>query len=419
MHRHRYLANGKFILLLLLLAGCASFDPHPLEEVRFQDRAQTQTEAGLRVTAAVLSAEETQQVFDLDLYRKGIQPIWLEIENSSDETLWILPVGIDKDYFPPLEVAYMHHFTFSKSVNQRMDRYFFNQGMGTSVPAGSVRSGYVFTNLDLGTKAFNVDLIGAKSRFRSFSFFIAVPGFRSSHQDVDFYGLYSTDAVRAFDDSEDLRRTLEQLPCCTSDADGAQTKEPLNLVIIGKGRTVHRLLIRRGWNETERTDNDSSSMENLPFIVADSYRFAPVSLRYLFGRPQDAAFRKSRETAGERNHLRLWLAPIKYRGQPVWVGQISREIKVRYLPNLYRLEPLVDEARTYILQDLWYSQGLAQFGYVKGVGAAPLTEQHFGFFGDLYATDGYRAVLWISDEPTALNEVIDVDWETPGPARRQ
>jgi hypothetical protein len=72
-----------FLITGLVLLGCASFNPQPLNDRPFRERATVQTKNGVRVLAAVLSAEETQSVFGLSLYKKGIQPVWLEIENNS------------------------------------------------------------------------------------------------------------------------------------------------------------------------------------------------------------------------------------------------------------------------------------------------------------------------------------------------
>jgi hypothetical protein len=145
--------------------------------------------------------------------------------------------------------------------------------------------------------------------------------------------------------------------------------------------------------------------------ITEQYRYTPVSPFYLYGRPQDAAFRKTRETADERNHVRFWLSPIRYKGKQVWVGQISRDIKVRYLPGIFRIEPAVDEARSYILQDLWYSQTLAKFGYVKGLGAASMSNPRNTLQDDPYFTDGYRLVIWVSRKPVSFSEVEVLDWE--------
>lgn len=73
-------------IAILLVAGCAAnFEPRPVAEVNFLERSQTQSRGNMRVTAAVLGAEETEQVFGFALYKKGIQPVWLEIENKGAE----------------------------------------------------------------------------------------------------------------------------------------------------------------------------------------------------------------------------------------------------------------------------------------------------------------------------------------------
>ena len=76
----------------------------------------------------------------------------------------------------------------------------------------------------------------------------------------------------------------------------------------------------------------------------------------------------------------------------------------------------VDEARNYLLQDLWYSQGLSAYAYVEGAVAAPYDDPRGNLTGDPYFTDGLRAVMWVSGEPLDMEEVRYVDWEQP-PAR--
>ena len=410
--------NHKVLLIFLMLCslatfGCATFNPLPMDQVPFRDRAQKQCENDICVTAAVLSAEESEALFALPLYRRGIQPVWLKIENNGKERIWFPPYGVDPDYFAPLEVAYMHHRTFSKSTNERMDRYLRGQAIRGPIAPGRIRSGFVFTNLDMGTKAFNVDLVGKEHRLRRFTFFISVPGMRVSHQDVEWDSLYKKEEVVSYEDEKEFRRALENLPCCPTNQDGTKKGRPLNLVIIGRGKYLHQNLIRRGWYETESLRTQSTPERERSFTFAKAYRYAPVRPLYLYGRHQDGAFRKTRVTAEERNHLRLWLSPIRYKGKLVWVGQISRSIKVRYLPDTFRLEPLVDEARTYLLQDLWFSQGLKKFGYVKGVGAASMSEPRSDLKGAAYFTDGFRLVLWLSGKPVSFSDVEAVHWETP------
>jgi hypothetical protein len=73
----------------------------------------------------------------------------------------------------------------------------------------------------------------------------------------------------------------------------------------------------------------------------------------------------------------------------------------------------LDEARTYIFQDFLYSQGLTKYGYVKGVGATPISNPRQNLTGDSYFTDGYRFVLWISSDSISLSEVEVVEWDIP------
>lgn len=69
--------------LCLALAGCANYRPKPMHEVGFLHRAQTQSEGGLTVTAAVPSAEESAALFGVPLGDSGIPPVWVRVENRT------------------------------------------------------------------------------------------------------------------------------------------------------------------------------------------------------------------------------------------------------------------------------------------------------------------------------------------------
>jgi hypothetical protein len=49
-------------------------------------------------------------------------------------------------------------------------------------------------------------------------------------------------------------------------------------------------------------------------LFGSEYLNAPVSPLYVFGRHQDVALQKARDTVSQRNHLRLWLAPFTIDG---------------------------------------------------------------------------------------------------------
>jgi hypothetical protein len=398
-------------LAILVAAGCgSSFEPRPLDEVNFLERSQTKSEGNIRVTAAVLSAEETEQVFGFALYKKGIQPVWLQVENREAEPTWFLPVGLDPDYFPPLEVSYPYHRSFQDDYNRQIDIYFRQHAMNLYIAPGATRAGFVFTNLDLGTKVFNVDLVGDDSEPKTFTFFIEVPGLKADHRNVEFEKLYPAGQLVTHDEAG-FKTALESMPCCTTDEEGSEQLAPLNLILVGEGEDLLRVLIRSGWNETA-ADLQSFSQQKISSEIPRGSRYSPVPPLHYYGRPQDASFRDARSTGFGRNVLRLWLAPMRVEGVPVWVGLISRELtQQRQSSKNQKLD--LDEVRNFLLQDLWYGQGISKYGHVKGGGFSAISQPKKMAGGIYYLYDGYRLVLWISKQSIPLDEVVALDWEIP------
>jgi hypothetical protein len=73
--------------------------------------------------------------------------------------------------------------------------------MGLFLAPRTTRSGFVYTNLDEGTKTFNVDVLGEDNQLRGFTFFIPVPGIRVDHHNIDWENLFSEDEVGDYDDT--------------------------------------------------------------------------------------------------------------------------------------------------------------------------------------------------------------------------
>ena len=393
--------------------GCAaSFDPQPVESVPFRDRAETQIDRGIRVTTAVPSSEETRDLFGISLYRKRVQPVWLEIENNTDERVSFLPIGLDSDYHSPFEVAAL---TRKRKEQGAAERYFFQSGFNIQIAPGEIRSGFIFSNLDEGTKAFNVDILGDDNAWQ-FTFFVQVPGLAVDHHEVDFESLYAEYEMTDFVEAGPFIEALQQLPCCTVDAKGENQGDPLNIVIIGEPTDIYYAVLRAKWDETEVVSAASGFKTAMSFITGGEYRYSPVSSLYVFGRDQDIALQRIRENIHERNHFRLWRAPMKFEGVPVWIGQISRDIGVRFTRKTittHKIDPDVDETREFLLENLAYSQVLAKFAYVGGVGAAPIDAPRANLTGDPYFTDGLRVVLWIPAKPSDLQDLQYEAWSDP------
>jgi hypothetical protein len=75
------------------------------------------------------------------------------------------------------------------------------------------------------------------------------------------------------------------------------------------------------------------------------------------------------------------------------------------------VDPDVDEARNYLVQDMLRSQRLTRFGWVKGVGATPASAPRHMEDGTPFFTDGLRAVLMFGNAPTSLEQIQLLEWE--------
>jgi LssY C-terminus len=175
--------------------------------------------------------------------------------------------------------------------------------------------------------------------------------------------------------------------------------------------------VRRGWAPTEEKWSGAIMKMVTSFLAGEPYVNAPVSDLYLFGRPQDLALQKARETIHERNHLRLWLSPMRYHDKPVWIGQISRDIGIRFTIHsptftTHKIDPDVDEARAALTEDMAYSQNLVKIGAVKGGDAAAQAAPKENLTGDPYYSDGFRVVLVFDQLPTSLSGIAFFQWGT-------
>jgi len=412
------MATGRILALLglLLLAGCAAA-PRVSQPTDYRARAETQSQGGLRVSAAVLNSEEARLAFALPLADRGVQPVWLEIENREDKGYVLMVLSVDPDYFAPSELAWMFRAEGDTSLDDRIEM-FIDRHIPPVVPPRTTVSGFVYTHLDPGAKAFGVELFGPRE-VRSFGFVQEVPGFASDYARVDFRRLYRPEDVRDLD-LDGLRAYLEQLPCCVLGGDRETPGDPVNLVIVGEGRRALATLVRQGWDLTETLRGESAWRTFTSTAFGARYRTSPVSPLYLFGRPQDLALQKARTSVDERNHLRLWLAPVTLQGRNVWVGQISRDIGVRFSSKTFvthKISPIVDEARLYITLDVAAAQSLQAVGYVKGVGQSDRRSPRYNYTGDTFYTDGLRVVLILGEARHPLDEIDYLPWETAMPRR--
>jgi hypothetical protein len=285
-------------------------------------------------------------------------------------------------------------------ANRRMNAFFKEQGFQAGpIAPGDFREGFVFTALDEGMKSVSVNLV-ANDQVHELEFSIEVPGLAVG---VEGESPEASESLEEMD-LRTLRGWLEQQPRCTTNRAGSVEGDPLNLVVIGDRATVLRCFGAR-WDEVEAITVSTAWRTAKSFLLGSQYRYSPVSPLYHDGRSQDLALQRARASINERLHLRLWRTSRSYQGQRIWIGQVSRDIGVRFTLKAWNLtthkiDPDVDEARDYVTDDLMAAKRAACVGQVAGVGAAPASAPRRNLTGDPYFTDGSRALLVLARKRT-------------------
>ena len=158
-----------------------NYHPDP-QDRPFLGRLTRQQRDGLKVAVAVLSDRESVKFFGTHLARRGVQPVWIEVDNQAAEVQRLDLFSLDPSYYTPLEAAGVNHFSVGKrlvsfgllgwlflillpllpsklitarNANRRMTRLFKEHSFRCGpIQSGEKRSGVVFTSLDEGLKSF-------------------------------------------------------------------------------------------------------------------------------------------------------------------------------------------------------------------------------------------------------------------------
>ena len=413
MQRHRLIVMA---MLALGVASCSTdknfYEPY----LSFEERLEQQEKNGVKVKAAALGREESAAVFGVPLNDVGVQPIFLHVSNSLSTPHLLFPIASDPDYFPPYEVARRAStlLSSSRTTEEIYDDLAAKLISHTILP-GSTHEGFLFTHSDEGMKAFVVEIQGVGTT-NQFHFVVLVPGFPSDYFAIDTELLNSHSEVPDLDEDQ-LQTWLQQVPCCTHNNQG-KSGDPINIAFVGTLEQVREALIGRHWDVTAPVTQASLRALVSAFLFGSRYRYAPISSLYVMDREHDLAFQKARSIIDERIHLRLWLASVQHQGRPVWIGQISRDIGVKlsgkfWPPTTHVIDPDVDDARFYLLQDIMDGEQVAKFGYTTGVTPSTVFEPAFNAENDPYFTDGLRIVfILVQDGETAPNARL-LQWAYP------
>lgn len=423
------------ISLGLLLSACAGvYAPQPLPLPQAIDDLQSKHVGDVSVSVGILTNEQANTHFGIDLGENGIQAIWLSISNDSDKKLWFLRNALDPDLYSPDEVISVTHSTIPSDDVDTARQRLRDASIQTAVNPHSVSEGFIFAPQALGGRYVDVRLgediyavelqrITAREEGRElpeatvtefrFGFAVPLPDGIFDYERLHPERIY--EQPRPDLSTDEFRDALAKLPCCARDKDQDGWGDPLNLVVVADTGDALNSLARSGWSFTHRLSPESIARLVGATLQGNAYPVAPVSNLYLFGRKQDFALQWARPNIAQRNHLRAWLAPFTYQQKNVWVGQVSRDIGIKVTPKsptltTHIIDPEIDLTREYLLHSLMAEGLIERFGFVEGSRAATRDEPAKNLTDDPYFSDGLRLVVVISPNPIPYAKIRSFVW---------
>jgi hypothetical protein len=117
----------------------------------------------------------------------------------------------------------------------------------------------------------------------------------------------------------------------TDQPNGGNEGDLVNFVLVGTQEQVTSAFKAAGWVAADKTDKDAVVSALMATLQKNVYVAVPMSILYLFGRPQDFGYERAEAVmvANQRNHFRIWQAPYKTpQNEPVWAGAGTHDIGI-------------------------------------------------------------------------------------------
>jgi hypothetical protein len=192
---------------------------------------------------------------------------------------------------------------------------------------------------------------------------------------------------------------LSKIPRRVSD----QARNPgdmVNVLIIGTQDQVVHVFTSAGWVQVDK-DVESTAMNALiDSLQKKDYLTMPMSILYLFDRPQDYGFAHAEpvRVAMSRNHLRMWKSPYQVQGRPLWCVAATHDVGIerdqRSNGLTHKIDPAIDGEREYVNGTLSGTGLVGQRDHVTP--ADPLTTAKTATGGEFHS-DGKILVLVLKD----------------------
>ena len=128
----------------------------------------------------------------------------------------------------------------------------------------------------------------------------------------------------------------------------------VNVLIIGTQDQVVQTFTTAGWVQVDKTVRNTAMNAVMESLEKKDYLTMPMSVLYLFDRPQDYGFAHAEpvRVAMSRNHLRVWKSPYEVDGRPLWciaaTHDIGFERDQRNNGVTHKIDPAIDGEREYV-----------------------------------------------------------------------
>jgi len=196
---------------------------------------------------------------------------------------------------------------------------------------------------------------------------------------------------------------LDKIPRRNDDNHG-NLGDMTNFIIIGSEDSLQQMFKQAGWVVVDKTDQDAVLHGLLSSLTKQSYVEMPMSILYLFGRPQDFGFALAEpfEVVYQRHHNRVWKSPYTVNGQPVWVGAGTHDIGIERDQRTkngitHKIDPDIDKERDFVAESLASTGMISAKMYLKP--SQPLTEAKTATGGSFHS-DGRVVVMQIRGSST-------------------
>ena len=199
---------------------------------------RSKTIGDVSVSVSILTDEQARRHFGVDFARHELQALWISVRNGSDRRLWFILTSLDPDFYSAEEAALLVQGDVPKRRAASVHQHFRDESIRVQLAPQTISEGFVFLP---GSKAAATSTSACRAtrisrnpemarprpsraaparppRELRFDFALPLPDGDFDYERLDPANLRGADPARLT--LEELRATLERLPCCAPDADG-------------------------------------------------------------------------------------------------------------------------------------------------------------------------------------------------------